>query len=101
MELPNDISLADDQLARRLICGGLLGIRCLSCDHRAVLDAEALPVIQRGNMTPLYSLNLACRACDRKGSGKDHWGMCTPFDREEADRFMRGYDIGKPATLHR
>lgn len=83
------------------ICGGFLGVRCIECDHRAVLEQEQLPAIRSGNMTELYSLKLRCQGCGRAGQGKAFWEMCTPFDREEAELFLRGRDIKKPVVLHR
>lgn len=83
------------------MCGGLLGVRCLGCDHRAVLDKQRHTFIRNGNMTELYNLKLRCAGCGLAGQGKAFWEMCTPFTREEADLFLRGRDINKPVVLHR
>ena len=81
--------------------GGFLGVRCLACDHRAVLHKDQHEFFRQGNMTELYSLKLKCQGCGASGKGKEFWEMCTPFDKEEAERFLRGYNIGKPVTLWR
>jgi hypothetical protein len=79
--------------------GGLLGVHCLHCGHRTVLNSKRTKIIRKDNPTPLRVLKLRCRECGVIGAGKDMWQMCTPFDREEADRFLAGQDIGRTVVL--
>jgi hypothetical protein len=81
--------------------GGFLGIRCLHCGHRTMLHKSRRPTIRDGNMTRLHTLKLKCACCGSVGRGKDHWEMCTPFNDDEADRFLWGDDIGRPVELLR
>jgi DNA-directed RNA polymerase subunit RPC12/RpoP len=72
----------------------LLGIRCAACDHRAVLSPAELPIIRRGNMTRLRDLKLRCGHCGARGQAPHQFALCMPEDREAADGFMRGGDVG-------
>jgi hypothetical protein len=73
--------------------GGLLGILCVACDHRAVLAPSELPFIRRGNMTRLRDLKLRCGHCGSGGQAPDLFTLYLPPDRQEADRFMRGHEV--------
>ena len=79
--------------------GGFLGLVCKACDHRAVLDRSAMPIIRWNNMTPLRSLTLRCGSCGASGKGSEHWTMFLPIDVEQARRFISGYDDVKHANI--
>ena len=78
--------------------GGYLGIVCKNCEHLAVLDDSKLPNM-RDNMTLLRNLNLKCVACGASGKGATHWSMHLLADRQEAERFLTGFESYKRATL--
>lgn len=88
----------DDNLHTVWSHGALLGVRCVACDHRAVLSAAELPTIRRGNMTRLRDLKLRCGSCGARGQAPEQFGLYLPPDREAADRFMRG-DDGRAAVV--
>ena len=77
----------------------MLGVRCLNCDHRAVLDSQEVTIIRKANMTPLRILKLRCQKCGVIGAGKNFWEMCTPLDGAEVDQFLMGHDIGRKVGL--
>ena len=74
--------------------GALLGVRCVACDHRAVLSPVELPTIRRGNMTRLRDLKLRCRAPGVRGQAPEQFMLYMPKDQEAADAFIRGGDAG-------
>jgi hypothetical protein len=73
--------------------GALLGIRCVGCDHRAVLGVAELPIIRRGNTTRLRDLKLRCGHCGGRGQAPESFGLYLPSDREDADSFVRGAEV--------
>ena len=87
-----------DTLHTAWTTGSLLGVRCVSCDHRAVLSPAELPAIRRGNMTRLRDLKLRCGHCSFSGKAPDQFTLYLPPDREAADRFLRG-DDGRAAVV--
>jgi hypothetical protein len=64
--------------------GGFLGLVCKGCDHRAVVDRSAMPIIRWNNMTSLRSLTFRCGSCGASGKGPEHWTMFMPMDAEQA-----------------
>ena len=74
--------------------GALLGIQCSACDHRAVLSPAELPAIRRGNMTRLRDLKLRCGHCSFSGQAPDQFTLYLPPDREVAERFLQGGEVG-------
>ena len=91
-------NIMTDNLHTVWATGGLLGIRCAACDHRAILSPAELPVIRRGNMTRLRDLKLRCGHCGIRGQAPDQFVLYLPLDREEGDRFMRGHDLRSATT---
>jgi hypothetical protein len=81
--------------------GGYLGVRCLHCNHRAVIHQSCMSTIRAGNRTNLHSVKLRCARCGVAGRGKAYWEMCTPLNEDEARAFLRGNDIGRSAVLDR
>ena len=79
--------------------GGFLGIVCKACDHRAVLDSSAMPIIRWNNMTPLRRLTLRCGSCGASGKGQEYWTMYLPKDVEQARRFISGFDAVRHANI--
>jgi hypothetical protein len=64
-----------------------------------LLDSQRASIIRKDNTTPLRLLKLKCHGCGVIGAGKNFWDLCTPFDREEAARFLLGQDIGRKVVL--
>jgi hypothetical protein len=81
-----------DNLHTVWMTGELLGIRCVACDHRAMLSPAELPAIRRDNMTRLRDLKLRCGHCGARGRAPDQFTLYLPLDREQADGFLRGYE---------
>ena len=88
-----------DSLHTVWMLGELLGIRCVACDHRAVLSPTEFPEIRRANMTRLRDLKLRCGHCGVRGHEPDQFTLCMPEDREQADSFMRGHDAARAAKV--
>lgn len=72
-------------------CHVPLCVRCSTCDHRAVFEADELGRLGHHDMTPLYAIakKMRCKYCRVLGR-ECAVEAVMPKSRDAADAFMKG-----------